>query len=190
MSFTFCCESSCDPNRAVSVGLWGTITYLLRNFWNGLLYANPALRTRMFSFRPRYSTWCLTLDSSQSCGLLVSLGLMHLYCVLKRSTTMSIDCNHLYDIECLCKTVLLPNIMRRAFHKSFNELVSLRFDLGTSSCGTCFGRIRCQDFGKQAAYEWTKTVGNSAIESFSKQFRKRNRENGIGKNMALVWLFL
>jgi len=41
-------------------------TNLRRNLSNGLRYANPALRTRMFSLRPRYSTWCFTLATHTS----------------------------------------------------------------------------------------------------------------------------
>lgn len=36
--------------------------YLLRNLENSLLNANPARLTLMFSFSPRYSTWCFTLQ--------------------------------------------------------------------------------------------------------------------------------
>src|SRR4051794_31116326 len=33
----------------------------------------------MLSFSPKYSTWCLTRASSQSLGLFVSFGLIHLH---------------------------------------------------------------------------------------------------------------
>lgn len=40
-------------------------THLIRNLLKTLRYANPALLTRMFSRRPRYSTWCFTLQTGK-----------------------------------------------------------------------------------------------------------------------------
>lgn len=38
-------------------------THLIRNLLKTRRYANPALLTRMFSRKPRYSTWCFTLQT-------------------------------------------------------------------------------------------------------------------------------
>lgn len=40
--------------------------------------AGIAVRTLMFSTRPRYSIWCVTSSASNLCGHFSALGLMHL----------------------------------------------------------------------------------------------------------------
>ena len=106
----------------------------MRNLLKTLRYANPALLTRMFSRSPRYSTWCLTLQTDGVAPFIKKGSLYVSVCVCVCVCVCVFAC---FDSDG-AKPALLPvfrsfcligldaaDIVRGALHQGVHQVVGL-----------------------------------------------------------------